>query len=58
MGSRLVLSRIDRTKLIVHFNEQRIVETDNRELTEALWSIWFGQKPIVDNKALIANQLR
>lgn len=56
--SRLVLSRIDRTKLIVHFNEQRIVETDNRELTEALWSIWFGQKPIVDNKALIANQLR
>lgn len=56
--SRLVLSRIDKTKLIVHFNEQRIVETDNRELTEALWSIWFGQKPIVDNKALIANQLR
>ena len=56
--SRLVLSRINRTKLIVHFNEQRIVETDNRELTEALWSIWFGQKPIVDNKALIANQLR
>ncbi|WP_157812631.1 chalcone isomerase family protein [Alteromonas sp. MB-3u-76] len=56
--SRLVLTRIDKTKLIVHFNEQRIVETDNRELTEALWSIWFGQKPIVDNKALIANQLR
>lgn len=56
--SRLVLSRVDKTKLIVHFNEQRIVETDNRELTEALWSIWFGQKPIVDNKALIANQLR
>jgi hypothetical protein len=57
-NSRLVLSRVNVGKLIVYFNERKIVETDNTELTRALWSIWFGQKPIVDNKALIANQLQ
>lgn len=57
-NSRLVLSRVNVSKLIVYFNERKIVETDNSELTRALWSIWFGQKPIVDNKALIANQLQ
>lgn len=57
-NSRLVLSRVNVGKLIVYFNEQKIVETDNSELTRALWSIWFGQKPIVDNKALIANQMQ
>ena len=57
-NSRLVLSRVNVGKLIVYFNERKIVETDNSELTRALWSIWFGQKPIVDNKALIANQMQ
>ncbi|WP_334030462.1 chalcone isomerase family protein [Alteromonas sp. P256] len=57
-NSRLVLSRVNVGKLIVYFNERKIVETDNSELIRALWSIWFGQKPIVDNKALIANQLQ
>lgn len=57
-NSRLVLSRVNVGKLIVYFNERKIVETDNSELTRALWSIWFGQEPIVDNKALIANQLQ
>jgi hypothetical protein len=57
-NSRLVLSRVNVGKLIVYFNERKIVETDNSELTRALWSIWFGQKPIVNNKALIANQLQ
>jgi hypothetical protein len=57
-NSRLVLSRVNVGKLIVYFNERKVVETDNSELTRALWSIWFGQKPIVDNKALIANQMQ
>lgn len=57
-NSRLILSRVNVGKLIVYFNERKIVETDNSELTRALWSIWFGQKPIVDNKALIANKMQ
>lgn len=57
-NSRLILSRVNVGKLIVYFNERKIVETDNSELTRALWSIWFGQEPIVDNKALIENQMQ
>jgi len=56
--SSLILSRSDSSKLTVYFDKKKIIETDNRELTDALWSIWFGRNPIVDSEALIANQLR
>ena len=57
-NSSLILSRGNNSKLIVYFDDRKIVESDNPELTKALWSIWFGPEPVVDKKALIANQLR
>ncbi|WP_338516808.1 chalcone isomerase family protein [Alteromonas gracilis] len=56
--SVLALSRASKAQLKVSFNDDVIVETQNADLADALWSIWFGKDPIVDTEALIKNLIK
>ena len=53
--STLTLSRAPSDKLSVFFNDALVVETENKALADALWSIWFGKDPIVDTEDLVQN---
>ncbi len=55
--STLTISRLPSDKLSVFFNNNLVVETENKALANALWSIWFGKDPIVDTEDLIQNIL-
>ena len=55
--STLTISRLPSDKLSVFFNNNLVVETENKALANALWSIWFGKDPIVDPEDLIQNIL-
>ncbi len=55
--STLTISRLPSDKLSVFFNNNFVVETENKALANALWSIWFGKDPIVDTEDLIQNIL-
>lgn len=55
--STLTLSRAPSDKLSVFFNNTLVVETENKALANALWSIWFGKDPIVDTEDLVQNLL-
>lgn len=56
--SILAISRLSKEQLKVSFNDDVIVETQNADLADALWSIWFGKDPIVDTEALIKNLIK
>ena len=55
--STLTISRLPSDKLSVFFNNTLVVETENKALANALWSIWFGKDPIVDTEDLVQNLL-
>ncbi|MBJ2128487.1 chalcone isomerase family protein [Alteromonas sp. IB21] len=55
--STLTLSRLSKEKLKVFFNNTLVVETESKALADALWSIWFGEDPIVDTEDLVQNIL-
>ena len=55
--STLTLSRLPSDKLSVFFNNNLVVETENKALADALWSIWFGKDPIVNTEDLVQNIL-
>lgn len=53
--THLVLARTASDVLTVYFNDEKIVESNNKTFNESLWSIWFGDKPTVDKNELIKN---
>jgi len=53
--TQLVLARSASDVLNVYFNDEKIVESNNKTFNELLWSIWFGDKPTVDKNELIKN---
>lgn len=53
--THLVLARSASDVLTVYFNDEKVVESNNKMFNESLWSIWFGDKPTVDKNELIKN---